>query len=182
MLALYIAAGIIIALVVIWLFKLFVGAAVPIEAGGRMLLKSDLKKMGVNVAMIPDAALDEIVSYAINQADVMHRMGMSEMPSLRAARIKSIEDMAKIAIVEIEKNKDGQDPVGSVGEILLRYGVLKSPDTMLMAKQDRAVAPLIEAGRRLGAKSAREAAEMASGRALSDVEWERLRPGWERNW
>lgn len=47
---------------------------------------------------------------------------------------------------------------------------------------DATAQQLIEAGRLLGAKTPREAAEMAVGRELTDEEWERHKEGWQRNW
>ena len=40
----------------------------------------------------------------------------------------------------------------------------------------------IAEGKYLGAKNAREAAEMAAGRPLTDEEWAKVGKPWEENW
>jgi hypothetical protein len=41
---------------------------------------------------------------------------------------------------------------------------------------------MIEAGKMLHAKTAREAAEIAMGRELADAEWTEFGPAWEARW
>jgi hypothetical protein len=48
--------------------------------------------------------------------------------------------------------------------------------------QDLVAQQAIQAAKVLGAKSAREAAEITMGRELSDPEWNEYKEPWERNW
>ena len=50
------------------------------------------------------------------------------------------------------------------------------------AEQDIVAQQAIEVAKLLGAKSARDAAEITMGRELSDIEWDKYKEPWERNW
>jgi hypothetical protein len=47
---------------------------------------------------------------------------------------------------------------------------------------ERVVDEIIASSKKLGAKSAREAAEMTMGRALTEKEWGSLSKTWQRRW
>ena len=49
-------------------------------------------------------------------------------------------------------------------------------------KQDVVLQKYVAMGRLLGAKSAREAAEMAVGRPMTEKEWMQFQEPWDRNW
>lgn len=51
-----------------------------------------------------------------------------------------------------------------------------------MFRDAETLAAAIEAAIMLGAGSAREAAERTLGRKITDVEWEKAGPRWERAW
>ena len=52
----------------------------------------------------------------------------------------------------------------------------------LTSHQDEIAMKAIVAGKALGAKSAKEAAEMTAGRLIDAEEWNKIREPWERNW
>ena len=52
----------------------------------------------------------------------------------------------------------------------------------ILEEPDALARHLIQAGRSIGAKNAREAMEIALGRPSTDEEWECHRETWERNW
>jgi hypothetical protein len=49
-------------------------------------------------------------------------------------------------------------------------------------RQDTIGRQAVAAAKALGATNAREAAEIALKRSLTDREWERVREAWERSW
>jgi hypothetical protein len=57
--------------------------------------------------------------------------------------------------------------------------ILRSPPA---DQADEVADQLIEAGKYLGAKTPREAAEIAMGRPLTDEEWGRCADAWVRRW
>lgn len=51
-----------------------------------------------------------------------------------------------------------------------------------ISEKDQIAQLSIHAAKTVGAKTAREAAEITMGRQLSDIEWEKYKETWERNW
>ena len=125
MLAFYIAAGIIIALVVIWLFKIFVGAAVSIETSGPLLLKQEMRAAGVNPDLFPDAALKEIVAHCCRMVELEYRPGQlgSAVP-LKGHQASRICDAPQAIAVELNRRAQGLPPLTAIGVILDRWGAL----------------------------------------------------------
>ena len=55
-------------------------------------------------------------------------------------------------------------------------------DTYRFPESESAVLLLMSSAQGLGAKNAREVAEIGAGRALSEAEWRQHGPRWERAW
>ncbi|MCF7822241.1 MAG: hypothetical protein K9M17_07375, partial [Mariprofundaceae bacterium] len=51
-----------------------------------------------------------------------------------------------------------------------------------LSEADLVASQAIAAAKTLGAKNAKEAAEMTAGRQITDEKWEKIKEGWEKNW
>ncbi len=63
-------------LVLAWFFvKVLIGALAPAQTAGRLYLKQELKKAGIDPRYIPDACLDEFVEETKENAELMRLTG-----------------------------------------------------------------------------------------------------------
>jgi hypothetical protein len=70
---------------------------------------------------------------------------------------------------------------GALQQILF-YDMVRKRLDRKQREQDAVARKSIEAAKLVGAKDARQAAEITMGRPLSNQEWEKCRTAWERNW
>lgn len=114
-----------------WAIKIGLSMAVPPEVSGKALLKQELKRHGVDVARIPDRALEDIVQYCLSGARGMAMMnqlathGRAEDKNWRANFVRQLQ-----AHVPLIQNiiTSGRPSLGDekIREILVRNGVVRS--------------------------------------------------------
>ena len=126
------------------------------------------RQIGVEVARAGGkfgSNLDE-AAFMFVAASLWHRSGATWIESPEAKLVDGLLELTDK--VRVEKSLEFTAPTA-----------LSSTET---AKQDHVARQAIEAARLLGARNARDAAEMIMGRELSGAEWEDCRSAWERNW
>lgn len=104
-----------------FLLKAVVGAAVPPHVSGKLLLKKELQKHGVDPARLSDACLSEITQSAI---DVAEGMNIGRLKKFTTAFVEYIEFDA----VQVARYLQGDNPSTEsepVYAALKRHGVLR---------------------------------------------------------
>ncbi len=114
-----------------WALKIFLSVSVPPEVSGRAYLKQALKQRGVDVARIPDRAIDEIVQFCLKGARGMAMMnqlsshGRAEDKNWRANLVRQLD--AHIPTIQNIIAGGRPSPVDeTIREILIRNGVVRS--------------------------------------------------------
>lgn len=127
----WILGGAIALFVAWWAIKIGLSMAVPPEVSGKALLKQELKRSGVNVARIPDQALDEIVQYCLDVARgtaMMSKLathGRAEDKNWRANLVRQIQ--ANVPLIQnITAGGQPSHYDERIREILVRNCVLQS--------------------------------------------------------
>ena len=93
------------AVVAWWLFKVFLGFAVPEKVSGAALLKEELQKRGVPTERLPQQFYDECVEFASAVADVEGMVRRSRL-ARKGEFVKSIENLATMVSWWREDPKD----------------------------------------------------------------------------
>lgn len=122
--------GGILAVFVGWfLIKIAVAYSLPPEISGKALLKSELKREGIDVNRIPDEALNEIVNYCIEGA--MTISSLSSRPEDRNWRSNLVDNirgqtqLIKHLMDDMQKF-DSRDPIhGAIKNNQIRHILLK---------------------------------------------------------
>jgi hypothetical protein len=127
----WIVGGAIAFFVAWWAIKIGLSMAVPPEVSGKALLKQELKRHGVDVARIPDRALDEIVQYCLSGARGMAIMnqlathGRAEDKNWRANLVRQLQ--VHVPLIQNIIAGGRPSPVDEkIREILVRNGVVHS--------------------------------------------------------
>jgi len=114
-----------------WVLKIILSLSVPPEVSGRALLKQELKQRGVDVARIPDRAVDEIVQYCLSGARGMAMMnqlssrGHAGDKNWRANLVRQLQ--AHVPLIQNVMEGGRPSPVDEkVREILIRNGVVRT--------------------------------------------------------
>lgn len=114
-----------------WALRIFLSVSVSPEVSGRTYLKQALKQRGVDVARIPDSAINEIVQFCLKGARGMAAMnrlsshGRTEDKNWRANLVRQLD--AHIPIIQ-SIMAGGQPSLmdDTIREILIRNGVVHS--------------------------------------------------------
>jgi len=128
---LWVVAGIAVLLFGWWALKILMSLTVPPEVSGRAFLKQQLKRRGVDVARIPDRAIDEIVQHCLSAAKGIAMMnqlsshGRPDDKNWRANLVRQLEAHAPL----VQSIMNGERPSladSKIREILIRNGVVNS--------------------------------------------------------
>ncbi|MHA6692028.1 hypothetical protein [Devosia sp. A449] len=115
-----------------WVLKIVLAQAVPPEVSGRALLKQELKRGGVDVARLPDRAIDEIVQHCLKAAkgmalasSISPSYGRAEDKNWRANLVRQLQ--AHVPLIRSIVNGDRPSMADEhIREILVRNGVVGS--------------------------------------------------------
>jgi hypothetical protein len=115
-----------------WALKIVMSLAVPPEVSGRALLKQELKRGGVDVARIPDRAIDEIVQHCLKAArgiawasSISPSYGRAEDKNWRANLVRQLEAHVPM-IAGIMEGRPASIADEHIREILVRNGVVRA--------------------------------------------------------
>ncbi|MEJ1119767.1 hypothetical protein V9K92_14935 [Phyllobacterium sp. CCNWLW109] len=119
--------GAVVLVAILWFcLKLLAAVVFSPEYSGRALLKQSLKKHGVDISRIPDAAINDIVKISINGArGIANYSDHADDKNWRANFVRQIEGQAMI-IGTIMNSQPSSSIAGPTKEILARYGVINT--------------------------------------------------------
>lgn len=113
-----------------WCIKVLLALMVSPERSGLLFLKQELKKLGVDVARIPDSALNEVVQKSIIAAQGIAELyagsrlqNAREHKNWRANMVRQLEAQA-YAIREVMSDSPANPLNEPTQEILSRNGVV----------------------------------------------------------
>ena len=111
-----------------FLVTLAASYAIPPETTGRARLKQEAKKIGVEIALIPDAAWDELVARNIEAAKFTARLGRLGERNWRGNLVQNLHNEA-IIVAELMSGarSDIYQPTLAT---LVKFGVLISEERL----------------------------------------------------
>ena len=129
---LWVVLGLVGFVVAWWVLKIVLSMAVPPEVSGRALLKQQLKRGGVDVARIPDRAIDEIVQHCLSAArgiawasSISPSYGRAEDKNWRANLVQQLQAHVPL-IYGVMEGRPASMADEHIREILVRNGVVRS--------------------------------------------------------